>query len=43
MNKLASDRIPEVAKSLGTTTVARDMLSIINAFGMEKLQYWGIS
>lgn len=43
LNNLASDRVKTIAESVGTPAVARDMLSIVEAFGQEKLQYWGIS
>ncbi|KAJ4989640.1 hypothetical protein SVAN01_04857 [Stagonosporopsis vannaccii] len=33
----------DIAPYIGTAFVARDMLSIIDALGEEKLQYWGIS
>lgn len=33
----------EIGPYIGTTFVARDMLSIIDALGEEKLQYWGVS
>lgn len=28
---------------MSTDNIARDMLSITEAFGFEKLQYWGVS
>lgn len=43
MNNLASDRVKNLAESVGTPAVARDMLSIVEAFGQDKLQYWGVS
>jgi hypothetical protein len=43
LNDLASVRVKQIAESVGTPAVARDMLSIVEAFGQEKLQYWGIS
>ena len=43
LNDLATDRVKTVAESAGTVANARDMLSIIDAFGSEKLQYWGFS
>ncbi|KAH6629591.1 putative hydrolases or acyltransferase [Boeremia exigua] len=33
----------DIGPYIGTAFVARDMLSIIDALGEEKLQYWGIS
>lgn len=33
----------DIAPYIGTVFVARDMLSMIDALGEEKLQYWGIS
>ena len=32
-----------VAERMSTPLVARDMLSIVEALGQDKLQYWGIS
>ena len=43
LNDLARDRVNTIAESVGTTTVARDMLSIVEAFGQNSLQYWGFS
>lgn len=43
INNLASDRVKTLSESVGTPAVARDMLSIVQAFGQDKLQYWGIS
>ena len=43
INNLANARVKEIAASVGTPAVARDMLSIVKAFGQDKLQYWGIS
>ena len=45
LGNLAYDRpgIRDVSPYVGTPTVARDMLSIVEAFGQEKLQYWGFS
>jgi pimeloyl-ACP methyl ester carboxylesterase len=40
---LAQRRIADVAPYVSTPLVARDMLAITQAFGREKLQYWGIS
>jgi pimeloyl-ACP methyl ester carboxylesterase len=40
---LAQRRVAEVAPYVSTPLVARDMLAITQAFGREKLQYWGIS
>ena len=33
----------DIGPYIGTSFVARDMISIIDALGEEKLQYWGIS
>ena len=41
--QLAKARIPELAASVSTAAVASDMLRIVQAFGQEKLNYWGIS
>ena len=43
LSQLATNRVETVAESVGTPTVARDMLSIVEAFGGDKLQYWGFS
>ena len=43
MGKLAVLRAQDVAETLTTPTVAQDMMSIIGAFGQDKLQYWGVS
>ena len=43
LGNLAHARMAHVAQYVGTPTVARDMLSIIRAHGIDKLQYWGFS
>lgn len=43
MGKLAEIRADKVASHVSTATVATDMLSIVNATGLDKLQYWGFS
>jgi pimeloyl-ACP methyl ester carboxylesterase len=43
VGSLAQRRIADVAPYVSTPLVARDMLAITQAFGREKLQYWGIS
>ena len=43
LGKLAVERVQDVAKTMTTPTVVRDMLSFMNAVGQEKLQYWGFS
>ncbi|EJC98519.1 uncharacterized protein FOMMEDRAFT_171120 [Fomitiporia mediterranea MF3/22] len=43
LGKLVEERAVDVAKTVSTPTVARDMLSIVEAAGQEKIQYWGIS
>ena len=43
LSMLATDRVKTIAESVGTPAVARDMLSIVKAFGEDKLQYWGFS
>lgn len=43
VGKIAKARIPDIAQHVSTPTVARDMLSIVEAFGLDKLQYWGFS
>jgi hypothetical protein len=43
ISRLAVDRIKTVAESVSTAAVAKDMLRIVQAFGQDKLNYWGIS
>ena len=43
IGKVAEARIPDIAPFVSTPNVARDMLSIVNASGFDKLQYWGFS
>ncbi|EJC98014.1 alpha/beta-hydrolase [Fomitiporia mediterranea MF3/22] len=43
LSNLVADRARFVAERMSTPIVARDMLGIVNAFGQEKLQYWGFS
>lgn len=43
LGRLGVSRAQVVAETLSTPTVAQDMLSIVKAFGQEKLQYWGVS
>ncbi|KAL0580849.1 hypothetical protein V5O48_001141 [Marasmius crinis-equi] len=43
MGALAYERGKEYLPHMTTDHVARDMLSIVQAFGREKLQYWGFS
>ncbi|EJC97829.1 uncharacterized protein FOMMEDRAFT_149336 [Fomitiporia mediterranea MF3/22] len=43
LGKLVEERAKDVAKMVSTPTVAQDMLSIMNATGQDKLQYWGFS
>ncbi|KAL5524558.1 hypothetical protein ACEPAF_9698 [Sanghuangporus sanghuang] len=40
---IVADRARFVAERVSTPLVARDMLSIVKAFGQDKLQYWGFS
>lgn len=40
---IAADRSRFVAERVSTPLVARDMLSIVRAYGQDKLQYWGFS
>lgn len=40
---IVADRARFVAERLSTPLVARDMLSVVKAFGQDKLQYWGFS
>ncbi|KAJ7689457.1 TAP-like protein-domain-containing protein [Mycena rosella] len=41
--RLAAERAGEYLPHVNTENTARDMLRIVEAHGMEKLQYWGIS
>ncbi|KAJ7440144.1 TAP-like protein-domain-containing protein, partial [Mycena latifolia] len=41
--RLATERAGEYLAHINTDNTARDMLRIVEAHGMEKLQYWGIS
>lgn len=43
LGHVSETRIKDVAQYVGTPAVARDMLSIVKAYGEEKLQYWGFS
>ena len=43
LSELATMRVEAIAETVGTPTVAQDMLSIVKAFGEDKLQYWGFS
>ncbi|TDL14554.1 hypothetical protein BD410DRAFT_797094 [Rickenella mellea] len=43
IGQFADNRTRHSAEHIGTPTVARDMLSIVKAHGMDKLQYWGFS
>ncbi|KAJ3484269.1 hypothetical protein NLJ89_g11994 [Agrocybe chaxingu] len=43
LGRLAKDRDPGIFNHVTTDNVARDMLSIVQAHGREKLLYWGIS
>jgi hypothetical protein len=40
---LTEIRAKQQAEHVSTPEVARDMLSIVKAHGMDKLQYWGYS
>ena len=40
---MALARSKKYAERVSTPTVARDMLSIVRAHGMERIQYWGFS
>ena len=40
---IAVDRAEKVAASMSTPAVARDMLNMVEAFGRDKLSYWGFS
>ncbi|KAJ7152452.1 Alpha/Beta hydrolase protein [Mycena filopes] len=44
LGKLAVDNDPnQYLQHMSTDNIARDMLTITEAFGFQKLQYWGIS
>ena len=43
LGDIALERIKDVAEHVSTPVVARDMLSIVKAHGLDKLQYWGFS
>ncbi|GJE98454.1 alpha/beta-hydrolase [Phanerochaete sordida] len=43
LSDLADTRAGAVAESVSTPTVALDMLSIVRAFGREKLSFYGVS
>ncbi|EJC98089.1 alpha/beta-hydrolase [Fomitiporia mediterranea MF3/22] len=43
LSNLVKDRARYVAERVSTPLVARDMLSIVKAFGQDKIQYWGFS
>ena len=43
IGQLAEERARGIAEHVSTADVVRDMLSIVNAYGEEKLQYWGFS
>ena len=43
LGDLANARAKTVAESVSTPTVAMDMLSIVRAFGRDKLNYYGYS
>jgi len=40
---IVESRAKKVAEHVSTAIVSRDMLSIVKAHGLEKLQYWGFS
>jgi hypothetical protein len=43
IREVAYNKLRDVSPYVGTPTVARDMMSIVKAFGRDKLQYWGFS
>jgi pimeloyl-ACP methyl ester carboxylesterase len=43
LSSLTAERDLEVAQHMTTSLVAQDMLSIVHAHGMDKLQYYGVS
>jgi hypothetical protein len=43
LSSLAAERNLDVAQHMTTSLVAQDMLSIVHAHGMDKLQYYGVS
>jgi hypothetical protein len=42
-NKLAEERASDVLPYIQTDFTARDMAAILDAYGEEKLKYWGYS
>ena len=42
-NSIAAVTTKDISPYVSTAQVARDMLSIVEAYGEEKLRYWGIS
>lgn len=43
LGEIMEARAGDIVKHMTTPVVARDMLSIIKAYGRDKLQYWGFS
>jgi hypothetical protein len=43
VGSLTLDRSKKEAEHVSTSEVATDMLGIVKAYGMDKLQYWGVS
>ncbi|KIM23795.1 hypothetical protein M408DRAFT_332157 [Serendipita vermifera MAFF 305830] len=43
INELVAQKVPAAAEHVNTAVVCRDMLSIVQAHGYDKLQYWGFS
>jgi hypothetical protein len=41
--QLAAERAGDILPHMQTDHTARDMLSITEAYGREKIQYWGFS
>ncbi|PVF98198.1 alpha/beta-hydrolase [Serendipita vermifera] len=43
INAIVAEKVPVAAQHVNTAVVCTDMLSIVKAHGMDKLQYWGFS
>ena len=43
LSNIVAERSRYVAERVSAPLVVRDMLSILDALGQEKLQYWGFS
>jgi len=43
LGDIVKDKAEDIVKHVSTPNVATDMLRIVNAMGIDKLQYWGFS